>query len=786
MSGKTIGQNVNRVEDKAHLKGLARFVDDIHLPHMLHAVFVRSPHAHAQVIGIDKSVASSMPGVYAVLSLDDLAPHLTNTTLVTALPSPSFLLELHRPILANHEVTHVGEAVAVVIAEDPYCAEDAAAMVNVDYEPLAAVADLVEGAKESSPTVQVGLAHNTVARLHMSFGDTDQVFQDAPHVYAETLRQHRGGSHSMECRGVVASHNAMEDLLTVWTSSQTPQTAKALLCSLLGRDDDQVRVVLPDVGGGFGPKLAFYIEEIVLAVCALILARPVKWIEDRREHFVSTTQERDQIWEMEIAVDQEARILGVRGKVLHEHGAYTVRGTNIPYGSASAVTLAYCVPAYQLDVACIATNKVPVTPVRGAGQPQGVFAMERLLDRVALELGLDRLEVRARNLVPASAMPYETPMKNRSGVPIVLDSGDYPKCMQMAIKEADWHNFPSRQAAARERGVRLGIGIANSVEGTGRGPYDQVKVRIANNGIVQVFTGAAAMGQGTHTMFSQIVAEVLGGDIHNVHVFSGDTSNAPLAFGGFNSRQAVMGGSSAYKAAKVVRNKLLVVASSVLNCSMEELEVVGRQVRSTLTGASAPLGELAQASIGLPGYTIPNDIPGLEATEHVRIDAMAYANACAVVELEVDENTGAVKLLEVTFAHDCGTVIHPQIVEGQVMGGIAHGIGNSLFEWMRFDENAQPITTNLAEYMLPTALEMPHVKLVHMASPSPLNELGIKGVGESGVLPMPAAIASAIDSALSDLGVKISQVPVFPNQLLDLIHKAKQTQAHQQTDCTSR
>ena len=778
MRGKTIGQNVPRVEDDALLKGLARFVDDIQLPHMLHAVFVRSPHAHALVTSIDKSAALTMPGVCAVLTLDDLAPLLSSTTLVTALPSPAFLLELHRPILANTEVTHVGEAVAVVIAKDAYCAEDAAAMVNVEYEPLAAVADLVEGSRENSPTVQVGLPHNIVARLDMSFGDSTAVFQNAPHVFSETFHQHRGGSHSIECRGVVASHNVMEDLLTVWTSSQTPQTAKSLICSLLGRDDDQVRVVLPDVGGGFGPKLAFYIEEIVVATCALILSSPVKWIEDRREHFVSTTQEREQIWTMEIAVDDDARILGVRGKVLHEHGAYTVRGTNIPYGSASAVTLPYCVPAYQLEIECIATNKVPVTPVRGAGQPQGVFAMERLLDRVALELGLDRLEVRSRNLVPASAMPYETPMKNRSGVPIVLDSGNYPQCMEMATQAAGWHQFPARQAAARERGVRLGIGMANSVEGTGRGPYDQVKVRIANNGVVQVFTGAAAMGQGTHTMFSQIVADVLGGDIHNVHVFSGDTSNSPLAFGGFNSRQAVMGGSSAYKAAKVVRDKLLVAAASVLKCSVEELEIEARHVRSTVTHASASFGALAQASVGLPGYTIPNDVPGLEATEHVRIDAMAYANACAVVELEIDDNTGAVKLLDVTFAHDCGTVINPQIVEGQVVGGITHGIGNSLFEWMRFDENAQPITTNLAEYMLTTACDMPRIQLLHMSSPSPLNELGIKGVGESGVLPMPAAIASAIDSALSDLGVKVTQVPVFPNQLLELIQQAKLAKAH--------
>lgn len=777
MNHKIIGQSVPRVEDQALLTGKGRFVDDIHFPGMLHAAFVRSPHAHAAVRAINVEAATSMPGVRAVFTLQDIAPHMTTTVLRTALPSPAFVLELHRPVLASTEVTYVGEAVAVVLAEDRYLAEDAAALVDVEYDPLPAAVDLRRAAQMGSPTVQTGLPHNIVAEFELGFGDVDKVFRDAPHVFGEELVQHRGGSHSVECRGVVARHDAMDDLLTVWTSSQTPHAARGFLCDLLGRDNQRVRVVLPDVGGGFGPKLAFYIEEAVVAVSALMLSLPVKWIEDRREHFVATTQERDQLWSVEIAVDEQARILGVRGRILHDHGAYSVRGTNIAYGSASAMTLPYRVPAYRMDVKCVATNKVPVTPVRGAGQPQGVFAMERLLDRVARELMIDRVEVRLRNLVTASDMPHTTPMKNRAGTAIILDSGNYPACMAQALAAADWEGFPARQANARAQGRRLGIGLANSVEGTGRGPYDQVKVRISSDGAVQVFTGAAAMGQGTCTMLAQIVAELLGGAIDNVQVFAGDTGSAPHAFGGFNSRQTVMAGSSAYKAAGVVREKLLVAGAWVLKCSVEDLDVGSRSVTSRSTGASASFAELARASVGLAGFLIPNEVPGLEATEQVIIDSMAYANASTVVELEVDHETGAVTLHKVTFAHDCGTVVHPQIVEGQIIGGIAHGIGNALFELMAFSEDGQPLTTNLAEYLLVTPTEMPSINVLHHESPSPLNVLGVKGVGEAGVLPMPAAIASAVDNALMEYRVAIRQVPILPDQLLETIEAAQRVLA---------
>ncbi|HTJ99528.1 MAG TPA: xanthine dehydrogenase family protein molybdopterin-binding subunit, partial [Bordetella sp.] len=742
---KTFGVNVPRVEDHALLTGTARFVDDIQVPGMLHAAFVRSDNAHASIRGIDTAAAAAAPGVHAVLTLQDLMPYMTSAELVTALPSPSFRVNLHRPVLASTEAAYVGEAIAVVIAEDRYLAEDAAALVAIDYDPLPAVADCRTALQEGAPTVHTSAPHNLVAEFDLAYGDVDAVFASAPHVYGESLVQHRGGSHSIECRGVVARHDPLDDVLTVWSSTQTPMPARQILCDLLGRAPDQVRVITPDVGGGFGPKLVFYPEEAVVAVAALMLRRPVKWIEDRREHFISTTQERDQIWDVEIAVDEDARILGVRGMLLHDHGAYNVRGTNVPYGSAAAMTLAYRVPAYRLDIKCVATNRVPVTPVRGAGQPQGVFAMERLLDRVARELGLDRTEVRRRNLVPADLMPYATPMKTRGGMQVVLDSGDFPRCQAMALERADWAGFPARRAIARGHGKRLGIGLANSVEGTGRGPYEQIRVRITTQGVVHIYSAAAAMGQSTRTMLTQVVAEQLGGDMDNVQVTTGDSLSSVQGFGGFNSRQAVMAGSSAHKAALAVRRQVLDVAAVVMKLPADTLDIQGRHVVARGADAKASLADLARAAAGLPGFMMPGATPGLEATEQVIINDMAYGNASAVAEVEVDIETGAVTLRQIVFAHDCGRVIHPKIVEGQLLGGIAHGVGNALFEHMGFDENAQPVTTNLAEYLLVTATEMPAIALTHLESPTPLNELGVKGVGEAGVLPITAAVASAVD-----------------------------------------
>jgi carbon-monoxide dehydrogenase large subunit len=743
-------------------------VDDIALPGMLHAAFLRSPHAHAAITRIDTSAAAAMPGVHAVLTLADLAPHLTDTRLVVAMPSPSYRLDLHRPILADREVVHVGEAIAVVIAESRYVAEDAAAAIEVDYDPLPAVADFVAALHPDSPTAHQDAPSNLVAEMVIEYGGVDAAFAAAAHRVHERLWIHRGGSHSMECRGLVAVPDVLEDRLTVWSSTQMPHASKRMFCDLLGLTELQVRVVTPDVGGGFGPKLILYPEDIAVAVAARTLGRPVKWIEDRREHFVATTQERDQFWDVEMATDARGVIQAVRGALIHDHGAWTARGVNVPQGAVSAMPLAYIVPAFRMAIKAAATNKVAVTPVRGAGQPQGVFAMERLLDAAARSLGIDRDEIRRRNLVPAERMPYATPIRTRGGIAVTLDSGDYPRCQQMALDGGGWADVPARRAAARATGKYRGIGLANYVEATGRGPFEHVSVRIEPSGRIFVATGAAAMGQSTATMLAQIVAEQLGADLSNVEVVTGDTAAAPTGLGGSNSRQAVMAGSSAHAAAVRVRRKVLEVAAEMLEVAADDLEIEGRGVQvKGVKQMGLTLAQIARAVAGQAGFVLPGGAgPGLAASEELVIDAMTYANGTAVAEVEVDIETGAVSVAHLVFAHDCGRALHPRIVEGQLMGGIAHGLGNALFEFMAYDESAQPLTTTLAEYLLITATEMPKVTILHMESPSPLNALGIKGVGEAGVIPIGAAIASAIDDALSDFGVVIDRLPVTPIDVL--------------------
>jgi carbon-monoxide dehydrogenase large subunit len=773
MNAPVFGARVARLEDPDLLTGRARFVDDIQHDNMLHAAYLRSPHAHTRIGAIDKTAALALPGVHAVFTMDDLRPHLRGEHLVVGLPSASYRQDRNRPVLAGREATYVGEPIAVVVADNRYIAEDAVELLDVAYDPLPVVADCRAALEAGSNLAHQGAPHNLAAEFTVGYGDVDAAFAQAPHVVSDTLWQHRGCSHSMECRGVVARYDVNEDRLTVWISTQMPHIALRLLSELLGRDENQMRVITPDVGGGFGPKLVFYQEEIVTALVALLLRRPVKWIEDRREHFISTTQERDQYWDVAIAFDDDGKICGVRGDVVHDHGAYTARGVNLPYESAQTVTLAYDVPAYRLDVRLALTNKVPVTPVRGAGQPQGAFAMERLLDRAAQHLGLDRAEIRRRNLIGPERMPCTRPLETRGGIKVVLDSGDYPKCQQVVLDAADWAGFPARQQAARAAGRHLGIGLANFVKGTGRGPFEPVTVRIGPSGKVHVYSGAAAMGQSTKTMLAQVVAQQLGLDMGNITVTIGDTSGTALGLGGFNSRQAVIAGSSAHVAALRVREKVLLVASHMLEVSVEDLEISGNAVTvKGVPGMQVALGKIATSLGGVAGFRLPAGVtPGLEATETLVIDSMAYANGSAVAEVEVDIETGEVRIAQFLFVHDCGRVIHPQIVDGQVLGGIAHGIGNALFEWMGYDENAQPVTTNLGEYLLITATEMPPVRILHEEHPSPLNPLGVKGVGECGVVPAAAAIISAIEDALQPWGVRLAQAPISPPQLLALLQK---------------
>jgi carbon-monoxide dehydrogenase large subunit len=765
-----IGASIPRNEDVALLTGQGRFIDDIFLPGLLHVAVVRSAHAHALITRIDAVEAGDVPGVHAVLTLEDLLPRLKAARMPLG-ASPTDDADNSTPfVLARGEVAYVGEPIALVVAESRAEAEDGAALVDVQYQKLAAVSDARSAAVAGSPLVRRELSSNVLNRFSVGFGDVEAAFAAASHVFADELWQHRGCGMSIEGRGVLADPGAG---LCVWSSTQMPNDVFNTLTEMLGLPETAVRVITPDVGGGFGPKYCCYPEEVAIPAAALLLRRPLKWIEDRRETFVSSIQERDQYWSIEIAVDAAAKILGIRGRLVHDQGAYAPKAVNLPYNSATAMTGPYVVPAYAMEVVIAHTNKVPVSSVRGAGYPQAAFAMERMLDLVAVRMGLGRDEMRARNLIRPEQMPYTKKLKARSGAAMVYDSGDYPGCQAEALAQAGWHDFPARQEAGRRDGRFIGIGVANAVKGTGRGPFESGAVRVAGSGQVSVFTGATAMGQGLATALAQICAAELGVAPDQIEVVAGDTATSPLGLGGFASRQLVTAGSSVHLAARAVAAKAKRMASHVLQVAEDRLELVDGRVRVAGGNAGLGLGEIARALRGAPGYAFPDDIePGLSATMHWRTNALAYANACHVVEVEIDIETLAPKILRYVAMHDSGRQVNPMIVEGQIVGGITHGIGNALFEFMAYDAEAQPLTTNLADYLLAGAVEAPRFETIYRQTASPINPLGVKGVGEAGTIPAAAAIISAVENALAPFGVRLSRTPITPQHLLEQIGKA--------------
>ncbi|HXP31608.1 MAG TPA: xanthine dehydrogenase family protein molybdopterin-binding subunit, partial [Stellaceae bacterium] len=720
------------------------------------------------------AAAQAAPGVVAVLTLADLAPHLTRQQMPIQFRNSKLPPHCTPYPLAKDEVAYVGQAVAVVIASSRYLAEDAAALVEVDYDILPAVSDCKRALAPDSPWARQGRSTNILAEIRQGYGEVDAAFASAPHRLKLGLKQHRGGAHSIEGRGVLAAYDAGEDRLTVWSSTQLAHELRSFLMELLDLDENRLRVVTPDVGGGFGAKFLMYPEEIVIPLAGRMLRRPIKWIEDRREHFLASIQERDQYWELEVAFDGAGRLLAVRGEMVHDQGAYTPQGINTAYNSSTAFPGPYVLPAYEIRALVVETNKVPTVPVRGAGYPQGCFAMERTLDRIAQALGLDRALVRERNLVPAAAMPYTTPLKSRSGSAIAYDTGDFPKSMNSVIEAIEYKTFIQRQNAARSSGRYLGIGIANGMKGTGRGPYESALVRVGRTGRVSVFTGAMPMGQGVKTALAQICAEQLGVAPEEIAVTAGDTATIPLGMGGFASRQTVTAGSSAHLAAASVRQKALGMAAHLLEAAVEDLEMRdGRIELRGVPGHGVTLREVASVLCGDPGYAIPGKFaPGLESYQTFAPDALTYGIGCHAAEVEVDIGTGAVRILRYIVATDCGRAVNPMMVEGQIHGGAAHGIGNALYEWMGFDEGAQPITTTFAEYLLATSTEMPKIEVRLLEYPASTNPLGVKGVGEAGCVPAAAAIISAVENALEPFGVRIDETPILPPRLLALIEAA--------------
>ena len=769
-----IGQSVARIEDEPLLTGRARFVDDIEFPGLLHASFVRSPHAHAAIRTIDTSRSAAARGVHAVLTLDDISAVLRQRRMKRYSNSGT-ALDLAWPFaLADKEVSYVGEAVVIIVGESRYVAEDAAALVDVTYDVLEPVVDCRLSASAASLRVRSELKSNVVTSFEVGYGDIGEAFKKAPHVFEEEIVQCRGGAHSIECRGIVVEYRAADDTLLVSASTQKAHDLKNSIALLLGLPDTKIRVVTPEVGGGFGAKLCVYSEDIAVAAAARLLRRSIKWIEDRREHFTNAVQERDQIWRLTIATDNNGVIAGLRGTLIHDQGAYALQDVNLPYNSASALTGPYVVPAFAMDVHVVLTNKTPVSSVRGAGYPQSAFAMERLMDLVAAKLGLDRAEVRARNLIAAEDMPYEKPVKARSGLSIVYDTGDYPETQKAALEAAKWHDFPQRKSQARAAGRHIGIGIANAVKGTGRGPFETGIVRVDLTGQVSVYTGAAPMGQGLKTALAQICASEFGLNASDIKVVAGDTGAVPLGLGGFASRQLITAGSSVLLASRAVAAKAKTLAGRIIEADASDLELSDGTVHiAGAKDASVSLAELARILNGAPGYGFPTGMePGLDAVSNFRTDALAYANACHIAEVEVDCETGGVTLVRYVAVQDAGRLINPMIVDGQIKGGIVHGIGNAIFEQIIHDSAGQPLATNFADYLLPTATELPVMETIYTESPTYLNPLGAKGVGEVGTVPAAAAIIAAIEDAVSEFGIRISQVPISPQYIRARIKQA--------------
>jgi aerobic carbon-monoxide dehydrogenase large subunit len=766
-----IGKPIRRIEDLPLLRGCGRFIDDLKLPGMLEAAFVRSPHGHALFREVDTLRARNLPGVRAIFTFADLAPILSGERLPLQFRSAQLPPDITPFVLARDEVAFAGEAVAIVVADTRHIAEDAVALVAVDYDPVPAVSDCREALSPDACRAHRGRAGNLIFEFSQAYGDVDAGFSQAPRRLSINLKQHRGGAHSIEGRGAVAVYDDNEDRLTLWSSTQLAHEARAFLMAMLRLDENQLRVVAPDVGGGFGAKFVLYPEEVAVAAACLRVRRPIKWIEDRREHFVSAIQERDQYWDLDVAFDDDGRLLAIRGCLTHDQGAYTPQGINLPYNASAALPGPYLLPAYQLAVKIVETNKVATMPVRGAGYPEGAFAMERLLDRIAAALGLDRAEVRRRNLVPADRIPYQSPLKTRAGSSITLDSGDFHACQQMALDAIGYVGFAPRQAQARKEGRYLGIGLGNGVKGTGRGPFESGIVRIGRSGRISVYTGAMPMGQGIRTALAQICAEQFGVSPDDVTVLAGDTAIIPHGQGGFASRQTVTAGSAVHLAAVAVRDKALAVAAHLLEANVADLEMRdGRVDIAGAPGSGVTLRAVAEAVSGVPGYALPAGFdPGLESMQNFIPSGLTYGMGCHAIEAEVDIETCAVRILRYVVVNDSGRVINPMIVEGQIVGGVAHGIGNALFEWMGYDGEAQPVTTTFADYLLPGSTDVPNVEVMLAEFPSPLNPLGVKGVGESGCVPAAGAIISAVENALEPFGVKIDEYPVTPARLHSLL-----------------
>ncbi len=784
MTTKLFGSKVERTEDERFLRGLGRYVDDVGAG-ALHAAVLRSPHAHARILSIDVDALLDVEGVHAVWTYDDLTGAMAEP-LPLLIPHPALTHGRTQYALAKDEVNYVGEAIAFVVADDRYVAEDALGAIRVDYEFLPPVVG-IDNARAATHLVHEDVPGNVGARMEQENGDARSAIAAAPHTLTLDLTVERSACTPMEGRGTVARWDPDSARLQVWTSTQTSTGVRAAVAAKLGLDLGQVDVITPDVGGGFGVKINHpWPEELLVPLAARTLGRPVKFTEDRREHFISSAHERGQVQHIEVGFDDEGRLLGLDVMFWHDHGAYTPYGLIVPIITSTQLLGPYKPANYRVVFESLYTNTVMVTPYRGAGRPQGCYAMERTMDAIAAYLGKDRTEVRSVNFIQPDEFPYEHGLVFQDGRPLTYDSGDYPASLAKIKALVGWDEFEAFRAEMAAEGRTVGIGLACYVEGTGVGPYEGAHVHVETSGKVKVATGLTTQGQGHQTAFAQIVADELGVRFEDVEVVTGDTRRMPYAVGTFASRAAVMSGSAIHLAARKTKEKALRIAAEALEASVEDLEIVDGVVSVRGTDASIDLGTVAvlsnplryafdeaskaatQFSVGDPGKppVAEGEEPGLEGKDFYSPERSTFASGMHAVIVETDPLTAEITILKYAVVHDCGHLINPMIVEGQIHGGVAQGVGGALYERMAYDESGQLLNASFMDFLMPYVTEVPEsIEIDHLETPSPLNPLGIKGAGEAGVIPSAAVFAAAIEDAER---IPITAMPISPSELYAL------------------
>lgn len=766
MSTKLFGAPVPRTQDDRLLKGEGRYLDDLVLPNMLHVAFMRSTHPSAKLGRVDTVRARALPGIASVVCHEDLGS--AGQPFPQLLPHHG-LVSATWSALAQGSVCFVGEAIAAVAAESIASAVEAVEAIEVDYDSVDPVLDLEAAVRPASRLVHPECPRNIAMHLVETCGDIEAALRAAPHRLEERFRITRGGGMPLETRGILADFDTTRRELTIWSSTQEPHNVRNVVADILGLPRHQVRVIAPDTGGGFGTKLNVYPEEVVIPWLALRLGRPVKWIETRSEHMLSATQEREQIHEIEVGFDDKGTLLVLKDRFFHDMGAYCPRGAAVPHNTSAALIGPYRIANVRSEIFAVYTNTATVSAYRGAGQPQGVFVIERMMDRIAEKVGRDPADVRLINTLRSEAFPYDTGLTNLLGGAVEYESGDFVGTHQKALEAANYTALRAKQAEARKAGRYFGIGIANYVELTGRGPWEGSGVRVEPDGNVTVYTGAPSQGQGHETTLAQICADNLGLPIDRIKVLGGDTALIPHGIGTFASRVGVLAGNAVRLSSIQVKDKILRIASDLLEVGAADLVVEDGKV--SIVGVPDKFLSFADVARHAQRAARPNDEePGLEAVRYFKTSNITYSNGTHIVSVEVDVQTGMVEILSYALAHDCGRLINPMIVEGQILGGIACGIGNSLLEEHAYNADGQLMSGSFMDYAMPLAIHVPEIKMIHQETPSTLNPLGVKGAGEAGTIPVPAAICNAIEDALRPLGVRINEAPLPPSRLWKLIH----------------